>query len=466
MTPSSTAPEPRPRRRREAHARGVPFGLLTGRWLDLLYGLWFVPGLVALLCLVLGFLLTRIDHAAGPLGVAWAFSGSPSTASTILTTIAGSLVTVSGLVFSLTIVILQLISAQLTPRAMRGILGDRLNQVVAGSFVGIFAYCLLVLTTVRIPSESGTEFVPALSVAVAICLGFLGLALLLVYMHHMAQTTQVQHVTAHIVRQTLRQIDHLYPTGFGEPLDEDGADLVAAWAADGPPCLVYPWRPGYVQLIAMNALVERLARPGLRLHLPVCPGDFVTPKTAIAALWPGGAVGCADVQTVRRCVIIRDERDMTQDTALGIRQLTDIALRAIAPAVNDPTTAVTCIGYLQAVLEQVAGRTCPAAVRRFAAGQVVVVTRQRTFREQVEAFLEIGRYASTDARVAGAALEALGRIAEAAAAVKAGDHVALLAAVAAAVAGPAIERAPTDLDRALLTERLQRVEQVTSSVAG
>jgi hypothetical protein len=96
----------------------------------------------------------------------------------------------------------------------------------------------------------------------------------------------------------------------------------------------------------------------------------------------------------------------------------------------------------------------------------VVVTRQRTFQEQVEAFLEIGRYASTDARVAGAVLEAFGRIAEAAAAVKAGDHVALLAAVAAAVAGPAIERAPTDLDRTLLAERLQRVEQVTSSVAG
>jgi uncharacterized membrane protein len=219
-------------------------------------------------------------------------------------------------------------------------------------------------------------------------------------------------------------------------------------------------------LIAMNALVERLTRPGLRLHLPVCPGDFVTPQTAIAALWPAGVVGCADVQTIRRCVIIRDERDLTQDTALGIRQLTDIALRAISPAANDPTTAVTCIGYLQAVLEQVAGRACPTAVRRFADRQVVVVTRQRTFQEQVEAFLEIGRYASTDARVAGAVLEAFGRIAEAAAAVKAGDHVALLAAVAAAVAGPAIERAPTDLDRTLLAERLQRVEQVTSSVAG
>jgi uncharacterized membrane protein len=419
----------------------VPLGLLTARWLDLLYGLWFVPGLVALFCLLLGVLLTRIDHAAGPLGVAWAFSGSPSTASTILTTIAGSLVTVTGLVFSITIVTLQLISGQLTPRAMRGILGDRLNQVVAGSFVGIFVYCLLVLSTVRIPSESRTGFVPALSVAVAIGLGFVGVALLLVSIHHMARTTQVQHVAAHIGRQTLGHIHHLYPAGFGEPCDADGAGLVATWAADGPPCLVYPRRPGYVQVIAMNALVERLARPGLRLHLPVCPGDFVTPQTAIAALWPAGAVGCADVQTVRRCVIIRDERDMTQDVALGIRQLTDIALRAISPAVNDPTTAVTCIGYLQAVLEQVAERACPAAVRRFADGQVVVAARQRTFREQVEAFLEIGRYASTDARVAGAVLEALGRIAAAAAAVKARDHVALLAAVAAGVAGPAIARA-------------------------
>jgi uncharacterized membrane protein len=127
---------------------------------------------------------------------------------------------------------------------------------------------------------------------------------------------------------------------------------------------------------------------------------------------------------------------------------------------------VTCIGYLQAVLEQVAGRARPAAVRRFADGQVVVVTRQCSFREQVEAFLEIGRYASAYARVAGAVLEALGRIAAVAAAVKAREHVALLAAVAAAVAGPTIERARTDLDRALLTERLQHVEQVTSSAAG
>src|SRR5262249_39687612 len=139
------------------------------------------------------------------------FSGGAAEASTILSIIAGSLITVAGLTFSITIVVLQLLSSQYTPRSLRSFLQDRVTQVVAGGFFGIFAYSLIVLMTVRDPAPFDPGFLPTVSITVGINLGLLGLALLLIFIHHIGQIIQVSDIAARIAMQTMRAIDTSYP---------------------------------------------------------------------------------------------------------------------------------------------------------------------------------------------------------------------------------------------------------------
>ena len=435
---------------------------IKGHWWDLLNGFWFVPGLISLCGPLLALLFLWLDHALGPFHLPFLFTGNASAASGILSAIAASFIAVLGLAFSITIVTLQLVTSQYTPRALRGFLADRVTQSVAGGFLAILAYALLVLTAVRDPSSTSPGFVPTLSITFAIGLSFLGLLLLLLFFHHTVESIQIYNLTAQMARETLRAIDHLYPSwGNGSPT-EDGTSLVQCWRADQTPEPIYAMRSGYVQSIAFHSLLRAFAHlgPNLRLHLAVCPGDFVTPETVIAEVWSPHQLEEAVISLLRHGVIILNQRDMVQDAAFGIRQLTDIALRAMSPAVNDPTTAVNCIQYLQAIFEHLAHRALPSAIHHVRDGNSVLVMRYRTFHEYLQAFVEIGRVSTENARVADALLAALQGVTQIAQS-QGRERLPLLGAIAEAIAHPAIQDAWTDLDRSKLRQRLKRIEQLT-----
>lgn len=437
-------------------------GTLSVRWHELNERVWFLPGLIAVLGPLLAFIMLAIDQTPAHAALILSYGGGPSSAISILSTIASSLATVVGLIFSIAIITLQLVSSQYTPRAMHGFMQDRITQVIAGAFVGIFAYCIVVLTAVRESAglrQPQTVFVPAVGVAFAIALAFLALALLLAFIYHIGQSIQVSTMAHSIAEKTLRAVDHLYPTPVGRLVEEDGVDLVRAWHTAARPALMYIPHPGYVRTIALVPLARELQRSGIRLHLMVCPGDFVTPKTVVAEVWPAAAVDDACVAAIRRYVSVVSERTSEQDAAFGVRQLADIALRAISPAVNDPTTAVTCIGYLQSVIERLAERAIPDAVYGLTNERVTVVMRYHTFKEYVELLVEIGRYATGDVRVFDAVLKALDGIAQCARAAGAHWRLSFLEEAASAVAQPAQEDARTDHDRALLSVQRGRVER-------
>lgn len=437
---------------------------LKSRWRLLVDGFWFVPGAVALAYAVLAVGLVQVDRAAGANGVDVGFGGDADAARGILSTIAGSLITVAGLAFSLTIVILTLVSSQFTPRALPRLLADRLNQIVAGSFVGIFAYCLLVLRTVRAGSEASPGFVPALAVSVSIALALVALALLLLFIHHMGHSIQASQIAARMGRETLQAIERLYPDRHGQALAESGDDLVRSWSDRAEPQLVFPTRPGYVQVVPLDELLESLDTSDLRLHVPVRPGDFVTEATALVAGWPAEALAGATAEALRRAIPVENERDFRQDAAYGMRQLADVALKALSPGINDPTTAETCIGYLRAALERLAERELPGEVRRYPERRTTVVARRLGFEEYADlAYGEIGRYASDNARVVVAVLEALVGVGESARAASAHERASIVSRLAGAIAEPALEQAATERDRALIRQALERVERVASA---
>lgn len=218
---------------------------IKAQWQNVSRGFWFYPGLVALAFAGLAVALVELDRALSADGLAVLFDGDASAARSILSTVAGSLITVAGLAFSITVVTSQLVSGQFTPRAIRSFFGDRVSELLAGAFVGIFAYCLVVLRAVRAESESD-GFVPSLAVTVGILLGLVGLVLLLAFIHRITQLIKVENIAARIAGETLSSVDTLFPEPYGEPR-QDGRALLAQWEADSEPVVIRPERPGYVQ---------------------------------------------------------------------------------------------------------------------------------------------------------------------------------------------------------------------------
>lgn len=425
---------------------------------DLLSGFWLVPGAVALGFFGLAAVVLWIDRSAGKGGFEFAFGGDSSAARDILKTVAGSLITVAGLTFSITIVTLQLVSSQFTPRVLRTFVADRLSQTVMGTFVGVVVYCLVVLRSVRDP-DGGAGFVPGLGVTVAIALGLIALGLLIAFIHHTAVSIQVTNIVARVASQSLAAAERLYPEPYGEPEDgEQAAELLDAWTGEDA-AVVRPIRPGFVQQIALEELVVAVGA-GARIHVAARPGDFVTETTELVRIWPSSVLDEGRERRIRRLVYIADERDVEQDVAFGIRQLADIALRAISPSVNDPTTATTCIGYLEAILERLAGRAFPVAIRHWPERGVTAVVAQRGLDEHVDALVEIGRYADGDARVVMALLRALASVARSAGPGRAGS----LVTVTAAVADPALDQASSEHDRKRIAAALSATKQALRSL--
>jgi uncharacterized membrane protein len=379
----------------------------------LLNTFWFVPGLVSLFGPLLAFLFLVLDHYLNLGQAAFMFHGGTAEANTILSTIAGSLITVAGLAFSITIVVLQLVSSQYTPRALRGFLQDRVTQMVAGGFFAIFSYSLLVLAAIREPTPLDRGFNPTLSVTVALGLGFLGLALLLIFVHHTGRVIQVSDIAARLTAQTLQAIDHPYPALTSEVLvDEATSRLIQSWRIEEKPARIRAASTGYVQRIELDRLMRNLLYPGIHLRLLVCPGDFVTEETVIAEARPVRLVDPGFLQTILRPFAIERERDIVQDARFGVRQLADIALRALSPAINDPTTGILCIKYLQAVFEHLVRHLPRPTLYRFAGGTSTLEIHQPAFAEYLEVFVEIGHYAGGNSRVINALLSTLANVEE------------------------------------------------------
>lgn len=366
---------------------------------ELFAGYWFVTAAVALAGPVLAAVVLLIDGAAGEAGVFGSLAISPDAARTILGSIAGSLITIASLTASLTIVTLQLLSSQYTPRTVRGFLRRKVSQVVSGAFVGIFLYCLVLLLFVREPGDENDPFVPSLGVVSSVVLATAALFLLVLFINALARTIQVSTMTSEIAVSTVEVIEDR-SARTERPRSTEGLVLEHSASAAGV---------GFVRS-TVPELIATAAPEGTRgvVRMVARPGDFVTPTTKVAvwlaeaggAAWPEAAF----TKAVRAAVLIGSERDLDDDPAFGIRQLTDIALRALSPGINDPSTAVICIGYLRQIFEALAA--CPLLPLAADQGGLRVEATERDFDEFVDMLAEIAAYAGGDLRVVEALADA------------------------------------------------------------
>ncbi len=322
-------------------------------WIELRSSLWFVPSILVLIAVGLAVALVEVDiiYARELRRDAWTkvLNAGAEGARGMLSAISGSMITVVATVFSVTIVTLSLASTQYTPRILRNFMRNRSNQYVLGIFVAIYTYCLIVLRTIRGGSEIDGGFVPQLAVAFAMVLALLSVGCLIYFIHHVATSIQASSILKAITKETLKTIDNLYPDSVSQDERPEGE---AGTNRDGPWYPVAGTEMGYVQHIDFPRLRSLAEEEDAVLRLELGPGDFASAGTPLVS----ASRAVQGEKALQSHFVVGDFRTVEQDVGFGIRQIVDIAMKALSPGVNDTSTAVTCLDHLGALLCRLTGR--------------------------------------------------------------------------------------------------------------
>jgi uncharacterized membrane protein len=372
----------------------------------------------------------------------------------MLSAIASSIITVTGVAFSITIVTFALASSQYTSRVLRNFMGDRGNQSVLGVLLGVFAYCLVVLRTIRGGDEG--VFVPSLAVLAAVLLALVAIGFLVFFIHHVADSIQASSIIQSVAEETNRTIDRLYPRASEEPGLDTQARLTGAQVTEWVD--IPARKTGYLQALDRESLLRQAQAHQTVIRMAKMVGDFVVEGTALASR-AGGQVEPELIRRVNAACTIGRRRTIHQDAGYGVRQMVDIALKALSPGINDTTTAIICIEYLGSVLVRLAGRQLsPQSAEGDGQGQVLICERDYPgFVE--EAFDQIREHGAGNAIVLRRLLEILAVVASRP---QPKGRLAVLREQIRAI----VEVAERTLESPLERERVQAAAERLSSILG
>jgi uncharacterized membrane protein len=334
---------------------------LRNAWSAVRSSYWFVPSIMLLASVLLSFLMHFFDATVDPQRLEklpWIYINQPDGARALLSTVAGSMITVAGVTFSVTIVALSLASSQYGPRVLRNFMSDTGNQLVLGTFVATFMYCLLILRTVQGGDES--TFVPHLSIVLAVVLAAVSLGVLIYFVHHTAGRIQIENLLASVARDLGQATIKMFPAGLGQDLAEEKVNLPEDFEEQA--VHVSNKTDGYVQDIDKR-LFNLAVRHDLFIYLECRPGDFVVQGKTLLRAWPKKRLDKALLAKMESLLIIGSHRSQAQDLAFLFDQLVEVALLALSPGVNEPYTAVMCIDRIEAGLCMLAKREVPSAYR-------------------------------------------------------------------------------------------------------
>jgi len=384
--------------------------LIEKFWAAVVTSFWFVPGIGMVVAILLATALLSVDHAnpgwtTSPPSIL--YRGGAQAARTLLNVITGSLITVTGVIFSVTIVAVQLASSQYTPRVLRNFTSDHGNQATLGIFIGTFAYAVAVLRTITETGDGTPQFVPRLAITVGVGLLLLCLATLIYFVHHVATELRVTRIIDTIESETMVNVHVLFPEHLGRAADVTPPD---PRAAERHADVVTACEAGYVQAVSDSALFA-LADHG-RMVLGMFPliGEYVLQGRPLVAVESEAPLDDELRAAIRAAFLLGPERTRQQDVEYGIVQISDIAVRALSPAINDPTTAVRCIDRLAELLVALGTREAPCT-HRTRDGVVHIVAPFTSFERAVRlAFGNIRHYGADCPAVAERLLRVLGQI--------------------------------------------------------
>ncbi len=361
---------------------GSRFRRLSQRSLN---ALWVVPALVSLVSYGVATALVHVRPTGSLARLLW--PGDAAAAVAMLQIVAGSVVTATSLTFSLVVVALQLASQQFSPRLLRGFARSWVIQAVLAVLVSTFVFSVTVLRELR-----GDRTLPSPALAVAFLLGLAAVGALLVLLASIVRGLRIDTMMLRVHAETRQVMDESYARYGDDHGLPDG--LQSPSAADG---LVATTSSGFVTEVDSAPLVRAAEQADALVWLLARPGDHLVVGSPIAAV--RGATRDL-TPAVQEAVRLGYERTLEQDVAFGFRQLVDIAVKALSPALNDPVTATHAVGHLADLLVRLNEHRLGPTVHRDAAGRPRVVVPDRDVRYYLDlACAQVRRFGSREPTV-------------------------------------------------------------------
>ena len=437
-------------------------------WNDLQSSYYFIPGLMAMGAVLLAMLTSHIDKTwdyklAEKLG--WFYSNKADGARAILTTIAGSMMTVASVTFSITMVAVTSAAGQYGPRLIGNFMRDRANQITLGTFTSTFVYCLLILRVARTGDASGmengvAEFVPNLSLLVAMGLTMVSVGVMIFFIHHIPETLNVGNITGQVGRQLRRDIKDMYPENIGNDdvdLDVNPGSYHYKDAAE-----VSSVAEGYIQAVNETAILEWAIENDAVVRLQYRPGDFAISGDALMHVWknhaPNKPLDDEALNKLRAGYAMGQDRTAHQNILFLADELVEILARALSPGINDPFTAINCINWFQSAIKTMMEVTPPSPYRRDESGDVRMISYPVSFERFVSVICDQSRaYIATDRNTT---LKMLTALTELATQAETGEYREILIRHIEKLERAALEVIPTTLEREELTAAFEKSAQM------
>lgn len=384
---------------------------------DIRSSYWLLPSLFACVGFALGLLLVLADAWIGDAWLgryAWLYGSRPEGARAMLSTIAGSTITVAGVVFSITLAAVTYASGQFGPRLLGNFMRDRGNQTSLGVFIGTYLYCLVVLRTIRSAAETSADtggavrdaFVPHLAMFGGLGLAIASTAVLIYFVHHVTSGIHINNVIAQVGRDLVDRIrerseeQRCAPQVDGQPLFAGTFEPVAAT------------KNGYIEAFDFDSLVQIAARHDLVLREVKRAGDFIAEGWTVLEAGSTGSIADSVKDECVGAVTVGRQRTDQQDLRFGIDELVEIAARALSPGVNDPFTAIACIDWLGAALGEFDRSTAAPTHLADKDGTARILLKPVAFEDYLQsAFGQLRRYVAADPNARAHALRTLEELA-------------------------------------------------------
>ena len=437
---------------------------------------WAIAAGLTVFGLVLAIGLVGIDHLVDlnpQSDRPWLYGGDASSAASLLSVISSSMIAVAGIIFSVNFVAVQLASSLYTPRVIRTMTRKRWLQVVLGAFLATFVYSLVVLRSIQPETENDAEFVPVLSVSVSILFALCCVAVLIYFVHQGARLVQPASLIEAAAQESVRIFRETPDVVAREEVDVSPDPHRFDLPSVGVPAV----KAGYIQSIDGDVLLQVAKQQNLVIHIDRLVGEMVLQGEEVATVWPETAVDGPMLTKLQGAWRFGSERTPEQDAEFGFRRVADIALKAMSPAINDPTTTMTCIDSLCALLVSLAQEFIAPYQRDeediAAVPDRRVIWTSRMFDRCADiSFTQVRHYAAADPVVMSHLLDMMGRVARLVPsleseivtrhAVQARESA--LAAIRIPADRQRIEQAAKWIDGGTSLEYLEKIGETTSSL--
>ncbi|NNE10616.1 MAG: DUF2254 domain-containing protein [Ilumatobacter sp.] len=350
--------------------------------------LFFVPMAFVVASVVLALVSIVVDKRLVtngtelPLGL----TSTVDSARAVLSTVAGATITFAGIAFSVSLLLIQQASSQYSPRVVHGLFRDPFNKRIMGVVVGTFTFCLVVLRSVRGSlEEDGSPVIPNLSVGLAVVFGLISILSIVAFINHSAHSMDVSNILANVTAEAKDTVRSQWRSPDSESFDDDPVP-------DGPDdddLVVVLDQDGWIQQVDLHAL-SLASDPGGTVLLSIAVGRYAISGTPLCSIRPVPHDRDESIRCARSSVVIGDTRTMQQDVGYGLRQLADVALKALSPGINDPTTAQDALFHLGSVLHEALEHRPPRRRQSMDDDRVLLLPEATTHRDLVNlAFDEV-----------------------------------------------------------------------------